>query len=316
MNRPISVNHFSVLLKIGFAFALMITFGLGDASAQILPDPTDLQIGGNVPPPGSDPNLIGKTGVVNIFDNSGSAGPFTEFLLILGIPEVNGNSNDNFFKGTNPIQSITAYNQQSAGPPPIYSQISGTWGSTLGGNNPYGTIEPGSLGEWNSSSGYVTGYNNNANGGTMVSGSPDAYSLIFSSKANLDNSNSFNNWSGAVQTNENFTPTGFDLYVIQIYSKDGTTDILNPKGYVSVALNANDLLNGTFAIAFAQDSKNSYDTAFTNAGLMTNNSNQPGPLPGGEVITPAPSSAILFSLGSLALLGFMAQSRRRLLAAA
>jgi hypothetical protein len=43
----------------------------------------------------------------------------------------------------------------------------------------------------------------------------------------------------------------------------------------------------------------------------------PGTGPGGEVITnPAPSSAILFSLGGLALLGFMAQSRRRLLAAA
>ena len=42
----------------------------------------------------------------------------------------------------------------------------------------------------------------------------------------------------------------------------------------------------------------------------------PGTTPGGEVISPAPSSAILFSLGGLALVGFMARSRRRLLVAA
>ena len=51
-------------------------------------------------------------------------------------------------------------------------------------------------------------------------------------------------------------------------------------------------------------------------GPDTTLSGSSGTGPGGEVITPAPSSAILLSLGGLALLGFMALSRRRSLAAA
>jgi hypothetical protein len=316
MSKSMHTDYLSVLLKTGSAFAIMITFGLGNVSAQVLPDPPDLHIGGTVPTLGSDPNLIGSSGVVNVYNNSGSAGPFSEFLLILGIPEVNGNSNSNYFGGKDPITSITAYDQQTAGPPPTFTKISTDWSSTLGGTNPYGA-QPGSLGSWNSTTGYVNGKNNGTNDGTMVSGSPDAYTLLFgsgSASAGLPNSNSYTNWSGAVDTQAKFTPTGFDLYVFKIYSNDNTG--LDSKGYVSIQFDNTKLLNGTFAIAFAQDTKNSYGTAFTEAGLMTNTSPGPGPLPGGNVITPAPPSAIVFSLGGVALLGFMARSRRRLLAAA
>jgi hypothetical protein len=57
----------------------------GTASADFL-DPTTLHIGGVVPTLGGDPNQLGSSGLVNVYQNSTSAPTLDKpFLLILGI---------------------------------------------------------------------------------------------------------------------------------------------------------------------------------------------------------------------------------------
>jgi hypothetical protein len=300
MSKFISSYYYSKTLKLGLVLAISLSLGLSTGSAGWF-DPANLQVGGSVPPPGNDPNQISSPGLVDIYEASNAnAATFSQFLLILGIPEKT--SNNNFFSGNNPITSVTSYSSSS---PPVVTKGS----STLGGTNPF------SQGSWNTSSGYA---------GTMTS-SGEAYSTAGFS--NTDNSNSFVNWAygGGTSTKptggdlgiNGINPNGFDLYVFVI------TASLDPQGYVSVQFNTDPtkgatLPLGTYAIAYADvtDSNGNvklYDTPFTQAGLTTSNGTTPG---GGVITNPAPSSAVLFSLGGLALLGFMARSRRRLLAAA
>ncbi len=302
MSRFISNYCISITLKLGLVLAINLSLGLSTVSAGWT-DPANLHVGGVAPTTSGDPNQISSPGLLDVSQISGGAPTFTDFLLILGIPELNNNTNKNFFNGTNPITSVTSYS--------TYTATSGTIGiSSLGGSNSF------SSGSWNLSTGYA---------GTMTASSGGyAYSNAGFTNASGGESNSFDNWVYGPQgakTNplggdtgiNGITPTGFDLYVFVI------TATLDPKGYVSVQFNTDSTKGatiplGTYAIAYAEDTANSkiYDTPFTEAGLTTSN----GTTPGGNVITPAPPSAIAFALGGLALLGFMAQSRRRILAAA
>src|SRR5262249_3027870 len=51
--------------------------GRADYTPPSLTDPATLQIGGTLPPPGNDPNLVGSSGLINIYQNQGGAGNLT-----------------------------------------------------------------------------------------------------------------------------------------------------------------------------------------------------------------------------------------------
>src|SRR5436190_20300848 len=82
-NISMSIRNLSLCLT----FCALGFLGYASAGHATLIDPATLQIGGTVPPPGNDPNQIGNSGLVNIYQNQGGAGALnTPFLLILGIP--------------------------------------------------------------------------------------------------------------------------------------------------------------------------------------------------------------------------------------
>lgn len=238
----------------------------GPASAALL-DPATLQIGGTVPPPGNDPNQIGSSGLVNIYQNQGGAGTLTTpFLLILGIP----NAGSNFFGGVNPITSVTATN-----PAPGGTVTSGT--GVLGGPNPlYG-------GAWNVTTGFA---------GSMGPGG-EVYSTIAGLDGPTDNSNSFVNWAGADLTINGVTATTFGIYVFEINAT------LDSNGNVGVQFNPGSLPSGTFAVGFGETAKLLYDTPFTQAGLTTGGGS--GGNSGGAIPTPEPLSLAVLASGLIGL---------------
>ena len=244
----------------------------GIASAQTLLDPATLQIGGSVPPPGGDPNQIGNTGVVNIYQNQASAGNLNQpFLLILGI--ANDTSGGNFFKGVDPIKSVTSYNPATSG-----SGVSGTGG--FGGVPSYitNTTQPDETHvTWNATTGF---------GGSLTSTSADAYSLLGFN--GTDKSNNFVNWQGADQTINGINATKFGIYVFVINAE------LDGQGYVSVQFDTSKLPIGTYAIAYGQNSTHLFDTPFTQAGLTTGSSSPPPPA------VPEPSTMALVLSGLIA----------------
>lgn len=297
MASSIRSNRLRLWFKIGFAAALVLTFGMGSASAGPA-DPATLQTGGTTNN-GSDPTLIPNDGFFTvyqgtnsatnlIFDNTGGNG----FLLILALPEVNNGTNSNFFNSTNPITSVTGGTGQLGGPsssstPPLYT--SGTDGNSGDGNS----------GKW----GLTTGY-----AGTMTSG--DAFTTIFG-KTNLDNSDSFVNFQTNDLSNNKINATGFDLYVFEISAP------LAGKDTVSIQFNTDPnngatIPVGTYAIAYGQDNGDTpYATKFTITALTTGGG---GGTPGGGA-TPAPPSVVLLGFGGLGLAFVLARSRRRLAAA-
>jgi hypothetical protein len=319
MHQPMRFAHCQRLfLKLGLAVALELTIGMGSASAAMIaaPDPTTLHIGGAIPTTAGDPNQIGDSGLVNIYQNQGSADNlYQPWLLILAIANdpTYGTTKPGTYFGdntsqhfTNPIMSVTSTNPYNTG-------TSSTTGNTgqLGGTDLYGSSNPYN-GTWNTKTGFV---------GFMDSSSYDAYTMIFG-KTNLTNSNSFVNLQTAeykdnssIYSSTSNPVTNFGLYVFEI-----TAPLLS-NGVVGVQFSS--LPQGTFAIAMgeiqsARDNMGNitvtpYDTPFTEAGLTTNASGGTGP--GGGVV-PAPPSVFLLCLGGLALAGFMARSRRRLLVAA
>ena len=137
---------------------------------------------------------------------------------------------------------------------------------------------------------------------TSTSGG-EAYSTAGLSPPN--HSNNFTNWAGWDWSVDKINATSFGIYMYEIDAS------LSAKSSVGVTFSS--LPQGTFVIAYGQNSsRNAYGTPFTEAGL-TANSGGTSPLFG---VAPAPPSVVLFGLGGLALVGFMARSRHRLLVAA
>ena len=292
MNRPMFlVFNPQAILKLGLVVAIGLTFAGNTARSQLL-DPSTLQISGNNTGGTTEPVQIDDTGLLTVTQNSGGASALTNpWLLILGIPNDSTTSyfgNNTSVGFNNPITSV----------------------KTTGGNTPTPTGDLGgsipsylSGTPWKVDTGYA---------GSMTSGG-EAYKTVglsgLDSQGSTNSSNSFTNWSGADSTDNNLTVSNFGIYVFEINAALAGKD--------TATIQFSSLPIGTFAIAYGQNGTKTkgtiYDTPFTRAGLTTQNG---GAGPGGEVISPAPSSAILFSLGGLALVGFMARSRRRLLVAA
>ncbi len=236
-------------------------------------DPTTLHIGGTVPTGGGDPNQIGGSGLVNIYQNQTSAPNLLQpWLLIVGI------ANDNGSYKFGALPTVTSYNP--------YSNTTGVLGSALlGGTSPmYG-------GTWNSTTGFA---------GTLTAGA-EVYSTL-KLEGPTDKSNSFTNWSAAEQTVNGVTATSFGIYVFEIYAE------LDGNGNVAIQFDPSTLLpTGSYAIAYGQAPANGgkdmmlYDTPFTEAGLTG--------VP--HLTTPAPSSALLVGAGAVSLFGFTAVRRRQ-----
>src|SRR5207248_835057 len=58
-------------LPLCLTFCTLAFLGYASIGHATLLDPATLQIGGTVPPPGNDPNQIGNSGLVNIYQNQG-----------------------------------------------------------------------------------------------------------------------------------------------------------------------------------------------------------------------------------------------------
>ena len=248
-------------------------------------DPTTLHIGGTVPTSAGDPNQIGNSGLVNVFQNSSGAQNLTPpWLLLVGV--ANDSTNGHFFDNLGAF-SVTSYN-------PYTNQTGVTGSGTLGGTNLF-------AGSWNVTTGFA---------GLMTAASgQDAYGTAGLFQGNPNNSNSFTNWSGADQTINNITAANFGIYVFEINAP------LDANGNVAIQFASGKIPLGTYAIAYGQGPVNSspsgktpvYDTPFTESGLTTSN---PNGNPGGGLV-PAPSSVILLTIGALGLLAFTGVRRFR-----
>ncbi len=202
-----------------FVWTLLLLAAMPATAPADFLDPSTLQIGGSLPPAGNDPNLIGNSGLVNIFQNQGSTGDLlTPFLLIIGI--ANDTTGGHFFGTTDPITSVTARN-------PYTNGTSSPGSSQLGGTNLYG-------GTWNTTTGFA---------GTMSSGG-EAYSTLGAFQGPYDKSNNFGNWSGADSSTNSITATNFGIYVFEIDAP------LAAKGVVSVQFAPGTLPEGSYAIAY------------------------------------------------------------------
>jgi hypothetical protein len=272
-NRP---NRLPLWLKVGLAVALVLTFGIGNASAALI-DPSTLQIGNTATGPYSPTGPGGETvelgsssffvwqnqgGASNLLLSTSSPPPIgapAGFLLLLGIP-----NNNTTFLGT-----ITSGNGHLAST----DYFGGTWNS----------------------SGFA---------GNMTSGGK-AYTQAGLSGANA--SNNFANWSGWDLSVDGITATKFGIYVYEIDAS------LTAKSSVNISFSS--LPQGTFIIAYGEQASsktNPFDTPFTEAGLTTNGGGGGG---GGGGVVPAPPSVVLLGFGGFGLAFILVRSRRRLAAA-
>lgn len=252
------------------------------ALAGTLLDPSTLFIGsgqgtacatGGCPLYNGELNNFGPT-TLDIYQNqNGAKGLENPILLILGVP-------NNTFAPTTPTADL--YTPATSGSPST-TVVGVTRGTTA-----FGLSIPTS-GANAGYAGYFTG-----------PGNTDVYDFIGISQ-NTNSSNSYTNWAMVDNVDLHVNFTGFGVYVFELnlnpqYSFTGQ-DLLNITG-LSVP-------EGTFAVAYGQDSTHFYDTPFTEAGLM----DVPFP-PGGQTGVPEPSTVALLGTGILAL-GFSLRRRNR-----
>jgi hypothetical protein len=201
-------------------------------------DPATLHFGSGGGTPcatgcGGHPNLLTSSTLIDIYQNSGGAGTLVQpILLILGIP----NNSSNLF-GANPINSVTSYNPYSTAFPG--TPVAGTSSFAAGGT--YGLISP-------VAGGYFGIFDSSFNG--------DVYAFL-QLQGNVNSSNNFGNWAGAVNVANGFTPTEFGIYVFAI------NGILSAQGLIDIDFNST-MAPGSIVIGYGQ-----YQTTSTSSSVLT-----------------------------------------------
>ena len=261
------------LVGLSLASAAFVLGMSGGVARADLTDPSTLFIGSSACPSGATgiaPCLYlynGETGATGSgsFDIhlNGSGGPFSDpVLAIFGVPD----------SATLPTGSIVN-------------------GASLGSNSLVSYAAAPTA--WNLAS---ASYSNKTNGlitNQLTSTSGDAYSVL-GVPGPVNNSNSYVNWSGADSALYGITETGFNLYVYGLYP-GGDFGSTNNNLFVDF----NGLPQGSFVIAYGQDSKHIYGTPFTQAGNYTAGSTIIVGSGGANV--PEPPAALILAAGLLGL---------------
>lgn len=283
MDSSVRFHRLPLCFKVGFAVALVLTFGMGSAFAG------QLQVGPSPVPSGgyagnfynNETNDIGNGTALDVYHTAASGDALMlspsapGFLLLVGIPNdtTNGGNGGEFFS-SNPITSNN--------------------GNLATSNSLYNTTE-----NWSITS-PTTGF-----AGLFTSAVKDPYVLAGLPDPKGGSSENWPNWSGW-DAHIGVTANNFGIYVFEIDAS------LSGQGASEITFNAGALPMGTFVIAYGQDSNgDTYFTPFTQAGITTSGG---GGSPGGGSV-PAPPSVVLLGFGGLGLAFVLAHSRRRLAAA-
>lgn len=272
--------HLVGLTLAGAVFVLGMSGGV--ARAQ-LTDPSTLFIGSSACPSGAtgtSPCLYlynGETGATgsgsfDIYLN-GSGGPLTDpVLAIFGVPD----------SQTLPTGSIVT-------------------GASLGSNSVSYSAAPTAFGLAS------TSYSNTTTGlitKQLTSTSGDAYSVLGVNQP-VDNSNNWTNWSGADSALYGITESGFNLYVYGLDTGNFSSTVNN------LFVDFNGLPQGSFVIAYGQDSKHIYGTPFTQAGIYTEGNTTIIGTGGANVPEPPAVTLLAAGLLGLAAARWWGKQRRR-----
>jgi hypothetical protein len=294
MPSSIRPNRLPLWLKVGLAVVLVLTFRMSSASAGII-DPSTLQIGSSTDGPtgpysptgpGNEVVELGSSSFY-VWQNQGRSGKGAAGTLELSMtsPPTSPMSpgllvllgipnNDTTFLGT-----ITSKNGEIAGK----DFFGGTWNTTTG------------------FAGLLSSSTDNQ--------SKDAYAIAGLPTVQFGAaSESWVNWSGFDDSVNGFNSTTLTNFGIYVYEIDATV-----KAKTSVGVTFSSLPQGTFVVAFGEDSSQAYGTPFTTSGGTTVTPNGGGG--GGGGVVPAPPSVVLLGFGGFGLAFILVRSRRRLAAA-
>ena len=258
---------------LSLAGAVFVLGMSGVAARADLTDPSTLFIGSSACPSGATgtfPCLYlynGETGATGSgsFDIhlNGSGGPFTDpVLAIFGVPN----------SATQPTASIVTGASLGSNSSVSYAAAPTAWGLASASYS-------------NTTTGLITNQ--------LTSTSGDAYTVLGVQQP-VNNSNNWTNWSGADSALYGITESGFNLYVYGLSPGNnfGSTDN-------NLFVDFNGLPQGSFVIAYGQDSSKIYGTPFTQAGINTAGSTTI--IGGGGANVPEPPAALLLATGLFAL---------------
>lgn len=216
-------------LKIGLALAIVLTLGMGSASAQL----TDPQLAISGPgASGQDPVQLGNTNFVTVLNRGNDSGADLtgSWYLILGV----ANTTDT------PLTSIATQIISVNG---LSTSISGTYETAMYSNSKdaYSLLE-------------------NVEPGTIVP--PTDGSELFTNWAYGNNGTQTKPTGGEVGLGIN--PTSFSLFQYQI-----NTPLLHGVGGMDTIDFNSDLPLGTYVIGYGLNSQHTFSTPFTEAGFVT-----------------------------------------------